>query len=94
MPNPTPNLNPKQEALQRTMAAEREAMQLEVEKGRAALKQAHEAHAASWDGESAKLAAERLAGAEQVGLGVGLGFRGGGAGRVRVRVRVSRGRSR
>jgi len=49
------------------MAAEREAMQLEVEKGRAALKQAHEAHAASWDGESAKLAAERLAGAEQAG---------------------------
>ena len=83
MPNPNPKLtltltlcltltltlklNPEQEALQRAMAAEREAMQLEVEKGRAALKQAHEAHAASWDGESAKLAAERLAGAEQAG---------------------------
>ena len=74
MPNINPNFDPKQEALQRAMAAEREAMQLEVEKGRAALKQAHEAHAASWDGESAKLAAERLAGAEQVGLGVGLGL--------------------
>ena len=75
MPNINPNFDPKQEALQRAMAAEREAMQLEVEKGRAALKQAHEAHAASWDGESAKLAAERLAGAEQVGFGLGLGLR-------------------
>ena len=58
MPNPNPHINPNQEALQRTIAAEREAMQLEVDKSRAALKQAHEAHAASWDGESAKLAAE------------------------------------
>ena len=40
-------------------------MQLGVEKSRAALKQAHEAHAASWDGESAKLQADRIAGAEQ-----------------------------